>query len=253
MVIIESNRQREKTASEVMREAVQIGLIETAKAKARMLAGQADPVPNSAQGKGKTRTKVAEQVGRKPTTFRSIQKVWEAANDDAASAPIRDLAAQQMAALDTGETTAHAADKAGRPLTFRQFIEAPYPVGVGSTLEQIKKIVALQSRNEAHPETAAKLASMRRAVDDLVNEPLPAHGGDRSAQGSNAILPVGEDRGREYTVRRLKRDRPDLAALVLGGALSAAFGVVSPASRATIWRCATARIGAGAASSLAAS
>jgi len=62
---------------------------------------------------------------------------------------------------------------------------------------------------------------MRRAVDDLINEALPTHGGDHSAQGSNTTLPVGDDRGREYTVRRLKRDRPDLAEMVIGGAMSA--------------------------------
>ncbi len=110
-----------------------------------------------------------------------------------------------------------------RPLTFRQFIEAPYPVGVGSSVREIKKIVSVRSRNEAHPETAEALASMRRAVDDLVNEPLPAHGGDHSGQDNNIILPPPEQQGtsREYTVRRLKRDRPDLAALVIGGAMSA--------------------------------
>ena len=115
------------------------------------------------------------------------------------------------------------ADKAGRPLTFRQFIEAPYPVGVGSTLAKIKLIVTLQSRNEVHPEVAEALASMRRTVNDLIEAPLLTHGGDRSGQGYNVIPDPPEQRGntREYTVRRLKRDRPDLAELVVSGALSA--------------------------------
>jgi len=99
LVLIESNRQREKTPSERMHEAEQIHRIETAKAKARMLAGKADPVANLPQGPGRTRDKVAEQVGRKTGTFRSLKKVWDAANDEAAPAPIRAVAQQQMAAL----------------------------------------------------------------------------------------------------------------------------------------------------------
>jgi hypothetical protein len=43
------------------------------------------------------------------------------------------------------------------------------------------------------------------------------HGGDRKEQGSNTTL----DRGATYTLRRLKRDRPDLAAQVIAGKLTA--------------------------------
>ena len=129
LVIIESNRQREKTASEVMHEAENIGRIEREYAKRRMLEGAAaggqtagkgrpkpsdSPVANWPQGKGRTRDKVAEQVGKKTATFRRIQKVYDTANDAKAAAPVRETAQQQMAALDAGETTAHAADKEGQ-------------------------------------------------------------------------------------------------------------------------------------------
>jgi len=103
-----------------MHEAERLRFIEEEKSRRRQLAGlkqgaTAPVVANLPQReKGKTRDKVAEQVGRKPTTFRSIQKVWEAAHDEAAPAPIRAVAQQQMAALDTGETTPNAADKASR-------------------------------------------------------------------------------------------------------------------------------------------
>ncbi len=112
----------------------------------------------------------------------------------------------------------------GSPSTFRQFIEAPYPAGVGSTLEQIKKIVALQSRRELLPEVAESLAEMRETIANLLNEPGNPNGGDRRSQefqGNNVtLLPPPEERGtsREYTLRRLKRDRPDLAEMVIGGA-----------------------------------
>ncbi len=118
-------------------------------------------------------------------------------------------------------------DKAGTPLTFRQFIEAPYPVGVGSTLANIKLIITVESRNEAQPEVAEALARMRRTVDDLMDAPVESHGGDRRSPEYQdyirTLIPSPEHRGttREYTIRRLKRDRPDLAARVIGGELSA--------------------------------
>lgn len=49
-------------------------------------------------------------------------------------------------------------DKDGNPLTFRQFIEAPYPVGVGKTVDAVAKLVRLSHRYETgSPERAAKL------------------------------------------------------------------------------------------------
>jgi len=119
-------------------------------------------------------------------------------------------------------------DKEGLPLTFRQFIEAPYPIGVGSTLEHIKKIVALQSRNEAHHETAEKLASMREKVRLLVDGEKEGvarqgeFGGGHGRLDMSSLPPSGQGgNSRDYTLARLKRDRPDLAELVIGGAMSA--------------------------------
>ena len=88
-------------------------------------------------------------------------------------------------------------------------------------MREIAKIAQLTSRNEAHPETAALLASMRRAVDDLVNEPLADKPGPHHEDGY--IVTKSDERGnnRDYTLRRLKRDRPDLAEMVIGGNLSA--------------------------------
>ncbi len=52
---------------------------------------------------------VAQAIGLKRTTYRKTKKVFDTANDEKAPEPIRAVAQQQMAALDTGETTAHAA------------------------------------------------------------------------------------------------------------------------------------------------
>lgn len=118
-------------------------------------------------------------------------------------------------------------DKDGEPLTFRQFIEAPYPVGVGSTVDAVSKLVRMSHRYEAgSPERAAKLATMREKVRTLVegeSQAVTTHGVNQWG-GLDISSPPASGQGgtsRDYTLARLKRDRPDLAELVLGGALSA--------------------------------
>jgi len=181
------------------------------------------------EGSTRTDDQVAESVGLKRSTYRRTKAVFDTANDEKAPEPIRAVAQQQMAALDTGETTAHAAEKAGLPLTFRQFIEAPYPVGVGSTVDAVSKLVRLSHRYEAgSPERAAKLAVMREKVRVLTEKESPRMPNNGELGGGHSSfdiskLPASGQGGtsRAYNIARLKRDRPDLAALVLGGALSA--------------------------------
>jgi len=91
-------------------------------------------------------------------------------------------------------------------------------------VDAVSKLVRLSHRYEAgSPERAAKLAAMREKVDDLLNEPTNNQG--RPDKGNNiTFIPTQDnERGtsRDYTVRRLKRDRPDLAEMVIGGAMSA--------------------------------
>ena len=63
--------------------------------------------------------------------------------------------------------------------------------------------------------TAQELAASEEVVA------LPQHGGDRSKgeQGDNVTLLRGNNP--TYALKRLKRDRPDLAAKVIAGELSA--------------------------------
>ena len=57
----------------------------------------------------KTRTQVAEAVGMKPRTFAKVEGVYNVAEGKKdAPAPVREVARQQLAALDAGETTPHA-------------------------------------------------------------------------------------------------------------------------------------------------
>ncbi len=93
-VLIESNRQRVKTASEVMREAKEFKRIierqaqqrqDEGRAKGGKAAGRGRPkgsdssvatLPQSYQEEAKTRTQVAEAVGMKPRTFAKLEHVY---------------------------------------------------------------------------------------------------------------------------------------------------------------------------------
>ncbi len=132
-------------------------------------------------------------------------------------------------------------------MTFRGFIEAPYPIGVGSTIEKVSSLVGLSHRYEAgSPERAARLAAMREKVRFLIDADAPVVNPNGANQWSGRDIsqpPASGQRGtsRAYNLARLKRDRPDLAEMVSGGAMSA------------ICCCATARTAASCVSSLAAS
>lgn len=117
-LLLESNRQREKSYTERMREADHLARIVGERNRARMLAGKADPGLNSDEGAAphrRTDAEVAELVGLKRDTFRKVKRVYEAATrgDDLPSA-VRVAARELLAALDAGETTPHAADSALR-------------------------------------------------------------------------------------------------------------------------------------------
>ncbi len=93
-----------------MREAEQLERIIAEEAERRMLAGKAtDPPATLPEGRSEreTRTQVAEAVGMKPRTFAKVQHVFNAAEGKAeASEPVREVAQQQMAALDAGRGAA---------------------------------------------------------------------------------------------------------------------------------------------------
>jgi len=130
-VLIESNRQRDKTTSEVMHEAEHIARIIAEENRRKMLAGvtedgaggrghKLNPRPTLDEGlapQRRTDAAVAEAVGMKRGTHRKVKAVYDAAKDESAPAPIRAVAQQQMTALDTGTTTPNVAEhvvRAGR-------------------------------------------------------------------------------------------------------------------------------------------
>jgi len=267
-ILIESNRQREKTPSERMHEADHLTRIFAEDARRRMLAGVTEdgaggrgnsknPRATLHEGLSRTDTAVAETIGMKQRTYAKAKKVYDAATGDKAPEPVRAVAQQQMAALDAEETppleglgmsvaslraifhddvaVLDVIDAAvqrksgvrgpGKAFDNVQSFIPPAPTGNSqeSALRRLRK-----DRTDLHElvlngERAAKLASMRRAVDDLVNEPLTKHGGDHLHQDNNIMVPPVKQHGtsREYTLRRLKRDAPELAEMVLNGELSA--------------------------------
>jgi DNA modification methylase/ParB-like chromosome segregation protein Spo0J len=109
--VIEHNRQRVKTLSQRMREADQLESIERERAKQRQRAhgGTAPGRAADSCGKvagsesGETREKLAAAVGMKARSFAKARTVYQAAQAGS------ELAAGQMSALDSGETTINAA------------------------------------------------------------------------------------------------------------------------------------------------
>lgn len=112
-------------------------------------------------------------------------------------------------------------DKHGQPFgTFKAFCEAPKPHGLA-----IKLDVLLGKLGTASDEVR-RLTALQKAEES----PLGEHGGAREGrgeqateQGNNITLNVESVRGTDltYTLRRLKRDAPELFEQVAAGDLSA--------------------------------
>lgn len=98
-ILLESNRQREKTISQLMNEGRELERIEREKAKRRQ-GTRTDIVETLPQSEtGKTRDKVAEHLGMSGRTYDKAKKVYKkAAEGD-------EVAQEQVRKLDAGETT----------------------------------------------------------------------------------------------------------------------------------------------------
>jgi len=122
----------------------------------------------------------------------------------------------------------------GNSLTFFEFVERPYPDGIGLAIDDLKTLIKLKHQYERKERFDSKIAermdNMRRVVTDLLH-PKMAEPGRPDLQLNQFIKPdnirlnnsVKLDYGTEanYTIRRLKRDRPDLAEKVIANELSA--------------------------------
>jgi len=175
-VLIESNRQREKTMSERMHEADNIERIIAEENRRKMLAGvtaagaggrghKQNPRADSREGyRQRTDTQVAEAVGLKENKYRKVKHVHDTANDTAAPAPIRAVAQQQMAALDTGQTTPNAAEQAVREAQRRAQAETEQATSDG-IMAHINRDGALERAALRTAYFTARAATRRKLLD----------------------------------------------------------------------------------------
>lgn len=115
LLIVENNRYRHKTASELMREAELIEKVVSEKARLNQAR------PDSARDSGvetpiNTREVVAGAIGMGATTFSRLKKVHELAKTN-------ENAAEKMARVDRGELSINAAFKSLRPLMAEESAE----------------------------------------------------------------------------------------------------------------------------------
>ena len=97
-------------------------------------------------------------------------------------------------------------DKHGKPFaSFEAFVMDRGLNGLATTLDDLRAF-------------CRKRDDVRQLIDAEI-KPLAEHGGDHSKQVDNVKLVGGNNP--TYALKRLKRDRPDLAAKVIAGELSA--------------------------------
>jgi hypothetical protein len=107
------------------------------------------------------------------------------------------------------------------PRSFLEFVEAPVPDGLGLSRTDALRLISFKHHHEdQNPELTKDLDAMRRFVRDELAPKLREKTG-RAKNGDNVTVSPVRGNSETYIVRRLKRDRPDLAELVLDGKMSA--------------------------------
>ena len=117
----------------------------------------------------------------------------------------------------------------GKPWSFLRYVQTPFDDGgLGWDVEDVKNIIRFEHKYEKEgvrhtPAKAAEMEAMRRKVRDLLNPEAPKNGEIGSGRNSPDNIRPNKDHGtsESYTVRRLKRDRPELAQKVIQGEISA--------------------------------
>ena len=95
--------------------------------------------------------------------------------------------------------------------------------GIEWSIENLKVMMQLRHRNEFHGPIGQDMESLREFVREQIAQAevaIPGHGGDRKGQDNNVILTPLQGNNPVYALRRLKRDRPDIAQKVITGELS---------------------------------
>lgn len=106
-------------------------------------------------------------------------------------------------------------------VSFRRFVEAPPPFGLGYSIKQLRALLQLQHPGEGAAEIRERMDAMRSEVGRLIAEDVPAaRPPGRPASNVSATHITGA-RDATAIVARLKRDDPELAERVVRGELSA--------------------------------
>jgi len=114
---------------------------------------------------------------------------------------VRERAWQHFIIPETGESVSYAADE------FARFVAAPPLAGLGEDPTALRRLCA---------DDAAAVAALDEATQPVLRQGRPN-------KDNIVMFSPTEQQGnaRDYTLRRLKRDAPDLAAMVIAGVLSA--------------------------------
>jgi hypothetical protein len=137
-------------------------------------------------------------------------------------------ALEGLAAIVEDDTWRRVAGLDGKPFpSFRAFVEARPPFGLGIDEPELRKIISLHHPHERSTQIHERMEAMRAAVKGLLADELATTNTNRDSETgrfipSDDVTPVkGRGNSETYIVRRLKRDRPDLAELVLDGKVTA--------------------------------
>lgn len=157
-----------------------------------------------------------------------VQRAGEALHRDGAS-PAGAL--ELLASITEDRTWERLTDAKGRSFKgrFRDFVETRSPFGLGYDPDQLPKVLALQHPHESVPEIAYRMAAMREQVRTLLLAEIPVaapHGDgpgrghtEKRVRGANSFT-APRSQTAEQTVRRLKRDDPELAEKVVKGEIT---------------------------------
>lgn len=108
-----------------------------------------------------------------------------------------------------------------RKQSLRTLLETPPPHGAGVKASDVLRLIEFTHPHEVNNRAKHEaMEAMRKAVRSELHEAITGQG--RPEKGNNVTFST-EQRGNseEYTIRRLRRDRPDLADRVITGELSA--------------------------------
>lgn len=122
--------------------------------------------------------------------------------------------------------------------SFRRFVEANPPFGLGYSIKQLRALLQLEHPGEGSAEIRERMDAMRAEVARLIADDVPAareHRGQTVAESNSrdgaTNSTVTRSNHAEYVVSRLKRDDPALAERVVNGEITA-----NAAARQKGWR-----------------